>query len=810
MTLPRRAPHRGAAPPLKAAPAPAFDPGDDLAQHRVPGRGRYDEVARRDRLDWIGARSEAPIDALREMRLVPERLTGNIENMIGAVEVPVGLAGPLLIHGGDGANIVYAPFATTEGALVASACRGATAVTRAGGVTVSVLRQRMTRAPAFELESHRDAERFASWLGKQVETMRTKCHDVSRHAELRDVTIVVDDAVVHALFIYATGEAAGQNMTTATTWHCCQWIIAQLPLVGISLTRFVIDGNMSADKKVSLEASEWGRGTAVIAECVLDAESVVEGLKVQPRELLAVHEICRSGARHARIVAHNVNVANVVAAIFTATGQDIASVHESSLGSLELLAEGTGVRARLFLPGLVVGTVGGGTHLAPQRALLEMMGCSGEGSSGRLAEIIAGFCLALDLSTLAAIATGEFAVAHERLGRNRPVRTFSDADLDAAFFARALRRSLDAPDLRVDWVERLDAGTGSSILTELTARRLGKNVGLHHRRVHHDRGHTDMVVKVKPLDAEVMLMTQTLAAGCGERVARAHARFRADTGFALCHLRELAVYGQSDPRFVQHVPRVHDIHRDDAREAYVLVLERLSDLRLMDSADDPSGWTTSDIETAIRGIGTVHSIWMGRDRELRREPWIGLPPSAKGMATMQPLWHALAEHAALEFPSLVTDEHLREHRSLVDTLPQWWGRLEAMPRTLIHNDFNPRNIGIRGSGSDARLCAYDWELATIHVPQHDIAELLAFVLSPAADAREVEHYVELHRRAVAEAGAAVPGAREWRAGFALAARDLLINRFGLYLMGYTVHQWDFVNRALATLRALIALNLERR
>jgi hypothetical protein len=203
-------------------------------------------------------------------------------------------------------------------------------------------------------------------------------------------------------------------------------------------------------------------------------------------------------------------------------------------------------------------------------------------------------------------------------------------------------------------------------------------------------------------------------------------------------------------------------------------------------------------------------MWMGRDRELEREPWIGIAPSAERMVAMRPLWDALAEHAAVEFPALMNDEHLRRHAILTDTLGEWWGRLESMPRTLIHNDFNPRNIGIRASGASARLCAYDWELATIHVPQHDVAELLAFVLAPAVDRREVEHYVELHRRLVAEAGAAVPNAREWRAGFALAARDLLINRFGLYLMGYTVHQWDFIARAIATLRALIDLELERR
>jgi hypothetical protein len=439
-----------------------------------------------------------------------------------------------------------------------------------------------------------------------------------------------------------------------------------------------------------------------------------------------------------------------------------------------------------------------------------MMGCTGDGSSQRLAEIIAGFCLALDLSTLAAIATGEFALAHERLGRNRPVRAFADADLNAEFFQRALRESLGDANLEVDRVERLDSGPGSSILSEFAAHRIGKAVGLHHRRVHHGNDHTDVVAKVKPLDAEVMLVMQSLAAACGERVARAHARFRADTGFALCHVRELAVYAQTDPRFVRYVPRVYGIHRDDAREAYVLVLERLRDVRLMDSADDPREWTSSDIETAVRGASAFHSIWMDREAELRREAWIGLPPSVQSMVAMRPLWDAFAEHAATEFPSIMTDDHLRRHRALIDTLPGWWGRLAALPRTLIHNDFNPRNIGIRGTGADARLCAYDWELATIHVPQHDVAELLTFVLGDRIDRNEVEHYIELHRRTIAEAGAAVPGAREWRAGFALAARDLLVNRFGLYLMGYTARHWDFVERTLATLRALIDLELDRR
>jgi len=306
------------------------------------------------------------------------------------------------------------------------------------------------------------------------------------------------------------------------------------------------------------------------------------------------------------------------------------------------------------------------------------------------------------------------------------------------------------------------------------------------------------------------LMFQSLAATCSPEVAAAHARFRAETGFTGTHLRELALYEQRDPRWLRHVPRAYHIVRDDARETHAIVIERLCGVRLMDSADDPSDWRSADIEAALRGIGAVHAIWMHREAELTRAPWIGLPPSAARMDAMRPLWEALSEFAASEHPELMSERELGEQRAMIASIGDWWTRLEAMPRTLIHNDFNPRNLALRDVADGPRLCAYDWELATIHVPQRDAAELLAFVLAPDATAAEVMHYVETHRRAVGEAGAPVPDAATWRAGFALALRDLLVNRMAIYLMGHSQRRFDFLPRVLATLRALIALDLERR
>ena len=131
---------------------------------RIPGRGQYTEEARKQRLEWLRARTGAALPSLDTTGLDARELTGNLENFAGSVEVPVGLAGPLLFIGGAVRGSVVAPLATTEGALVASASRGARAITAGGGVTTRVLSRRMSRAPAFEFADIAAAGRFTGWL----------------------------------------------------------------------------------------------------------------------------------------------------------------------------------------------------------------------------------------------------------------------------------------------------------------------------------------------------------------------------------------------------------------------------------------------------------------------------------------------------------------------------------------------------------------------------------------------------------------------------------------------------------------------
>ena len=317
-------------------PATPLHSGHDLADLRVPDRGCYDETSRHRRLEWLRDRTGRSLAPLEVMRLRADRLSGNLENAIGAVEVPVGLAGPLLFAGERAHGVIFAPMATTEGALVASAARGATALTRAGGVRTRVTGQRMTRAPAFEFSDVRGAMAFGAWIVEQLDQLRALTREVSGHAELRELLPVVAGPVAHVTFVYTTGDAAGQNMTTATTWHACQWVLAELRAAGRAPLRFLIEGNASSDKKVHCAGPAHARGTAVAAEATIDDETLSRSLKVSSRELLAAWAIVRSGAGQARMLTANVNIANVIAAIFVATGQDVACVHESALGDLHL------------------------------------------------------------------------------------------------------------------------------------------------------------------------------------------------------------------------------------------------------------------------------------------------------------------------------------------------------------------------------------------------------------------------------------------------------------------------------------------
>ena len=187
---------------------------------------------------------------------------------------------------------------------------------------------------------------------------------------------------------------------------------------------FYFTANLTSDKKPSILNGLLGRGTSVTARVDIPEAVLNQVLNIDSTTLdTSANAAVRVSERIGQISGFNTNVANVLGAMFAACGQDIACVGESCLSRVEFRKKHHpkgGITATMYMPSLVVGTVGGGTMLPTQRECLEVMNCFGEGKTKRLAEIICGYCLALDLSTYSAVAGGEFADAHDRLGRNRP------------------------------------------------------------------------------------------------------------------------------------------------------------------------------------------------------------------------------------------------------------------------------------------------------------------------------------------------------------------------------------------------------
>jgi hydroxymethylglutaryl-CoA reductase (NADPH) len=370
-------------------------------------------AARRDFLSEVaGFRPEH----LFATTIPPAAARGNIESLVGAAQVPVGLAGPLRINGEHASGDFYVPLATTEGTLVASYNRGMKALTLAGGVTTTVLEDHMQRAPVFAFDSAREARDFAAFVDTHVEELRAVAAATTRHGELERIECYLASHLAFLRFDFTTGEAAGQNMVGRATFAACSWLLERTP----GVRRFFLEGNLATDKKASHVNLLHTRGKRVVAEATLPRSVLAQVLRVEPDSLLAHGAAATVGSFLAGVNNNGLHAANGLTALFIACGQDVANVSEGSAGVIHAEPTGDdGLYLSITLPAVIVATHGGGTGLPTQRECLRLLGCTGPGSARRLAEIAAATVLAGELSLAAAISSMDWVSSHEQYGRNR-------------------------------------------------------------------------------------------------------------------------------------------------------------------------------------------------------------------------------------------------------------------------------------------------------------------------------------------------------------------------------------------------------
>ncbi|KAH0365987.1 hydroxymethylglutaryl-CoA reductase, partial [Aureobasidium melanogenum] len=352
-------------------------------------------------------------------RLQDQTQKVRIENFLGYAQVPLGVAGPLTIHGDNQNDKVFAPLATTEPTLVASCSRGCKALEAGGGAHAIALSEGMSRAPVFRFSSPADAVSFYRLLPELEAQLKTWAESTSRFAKLKSVTPHLFGKDVHVRFLYSCGDASGQNMSTIATHKACQNLL-QTRGVELKIVDFQLEGQMASDKKLAYIHLQEPRGVQVFAWGVLSNETCKNVLGSSAARIHEAAMTCQRGAIRAGMIGSNGNVANILAAMFIACGQDAASVLESGWAQVntEYDAEKEELTASLFIPCVTIGTVGGGTMYATQREALEMLKCNGQGRKWALAETIAAFALALELSTISAMADDTFAKSHERLARS--------------------------------------------------------------------------------------------------------------------------------------------------------------------------------------------------------------------------------------------------------------------------------------------------------------------------------------------------------------------------------------------------------
>ena len=345
----------------------------------------------------------------------------NIENLIGAIQIPLGVAGEIKIDGEYATGNYYLPLATTEGALVASVNRGCSIITKSGGAKVCVFKNMMTRAPVFKFDSLKETKAFYDWvsLPETFDKFKAAADATTRFGELLEIQPFVSGNNVHLRLGFDTKDAMGMNMITIASEAITKIIADEKGVPCVSLS-----GNMCTDKKPTAINAILGRGKTVIAEARLSAAFIEQTLKCTAESMFDVNYRKNFiGSMRAGALGFNAHAANIVAAVFLACGQDPAHVVEGSLCVTEMdLAENGDLICSVTMPAIEVGTVGGGTSIATQQECLKLLGVAGAGAipgenALKLSEIVAAAVLAGEISLIAAQAAGHLARAHAQLGR---------------------------------------------------------------------------------------------------------------------------------------------------------------------------------------------------------------------------------------------------------------------------------------------------------------------------------------------------------------------------------------------------------
>lgn len=349
-----------------------------------------------------------------ESHLSEEMVKGNIENFIGSVPIPLGLCGPIDIHGEFANGRFVVPMASQEGTLVASYTRGAKIMNACGGCDTTVYDNYFLRGVQFLTASLKESAELITWCKSHEDPIKHLINNSSCCVTVLDMLYERLGMTVIVSLKLDTGDAMGSNMASKAAGILSEYVYQNSGLV-----QRVLVVPLPEDKKFIPSRQ---KGKKVIARAALE-ENAFNGITRTTLQKLDefitnYKDILAMNGSYSL----NIHAANGMAAMFQAMGQDVAYIGECAQAIVEShFLDSHHLEITVTLPTLIVGTVGAGTNLPAFKAALSLMDCYGPGKAKKLAEIMGAVILAGEIGCASAMCAFEFVQAHEKLGKNRPI-----------------------------------------------------------------------------------------------------------------------------------------------------------------------------------------------------------------------------------------------------------------------------------------------------------------------------------------------------------------------------------------------------
>ena len=382
------------------------------------------DKAREIRMQYIEQQLQQKFPSIDKTNLEACKLyKRNIENFIGSVEIPVGIAGPLKLNGDYAKGEFYIPLATTEGTLVASANRGALVTNLSGGITLTSEYIGVNRAPLLRTDGIIQSKQVCKWVEQNFSNLASIANTRDKYVKLMKIEPYYHGKNLWLRMFFDTDEAMGMNMVTIAANDLSKAVVESNP--GTELLS--VSGNVCTDKKPTALNIIAGRGRRVRAEVTIKKDIVEKYFRTTAKKISFVNKNkVWEGTGMSAGISYNAHFANIIAAAFCATGQDLAHVVDSSLGYSTMEEDGENLYVSITLPCLMLGSIGGGLSLPKQMESQNLMLTEINSKtqitqfrSHTMAEIIASAVLCGELSLHAALSSNEHVKAHNNFGRNK-------------------------------------------------------------------------------------------------------------------------------------------------------------------------------------------------------------------------------------------------------------------------------------------------------------------------------------------------------------------------------------------------------